>query len=598
MSSLRFGLGPVFTYEWLRVSRRWQLYAFRSLFVGMLLLGLMITSGTWSDRPEGLRIDELAALGRMIYGTIVTIELTLILLAAPAATAGAVCVDKARGSLLQVMATDLSDTEIVLGKLAAALTPVLGLILCTLPVLMLASLLGGIDPMLLLGSFLTTLATAVLVCSLAFTLSVWGRKTHEVLGATYMIVLAWLALIPFVISMLMMMSGLGPAGFSWFGDLIQATNPYALLYPEYNGSMVDHLSRVLIYCGGCLGLSAVMIGLCIATIRRVTVNQRAEGSSGRRAGRRGWRLPSILPTPSLDANPVLWREWSRNRPSRWGRFVSVCYLGFAVFLTGTTVIEILGNDGPAESGIMANVYTVGVGLLLMSVRSSTSLSEERIRGSLDLLTSTPLTTTEILAGKWWGTFRLVVPMVILSGLIAVLIHGSSGRWLGLPLYVGLIVAYGAVVTSLGLAIAVWIPQQGRAVGLCVGLYVAACIGWPILAALLLAGGRGSGVSPALCLFFGSPIAGTTLGLIFPAEQHPGSDPIEGLIPISMILWVLVQALITLGLFRLACDSFDARLGRGADWRERNGLWGDLKALTPRFGSRRREIPKPEPTKVA
>ena len=50
------------------------------------------------------------------------------------------------GDLAHMLATDLSDAEIVLGKLAARLLPVLGLVGCTWPVLAITSLLGGIDP--------------------------------------------------------------------------------------------------------------------------------------------------------------------------------------------------------------------------------------------------------------------------------------------------------------------------------------------------------------------------------------------------------------------------------------------------------------------
>ena len=42
-----------------------------------------------------------------------------------------------------MLATDLSDTEIVLGKLGARLLPVMGLVACTWPVLAISSLLGG-----------------------------------------------------------------------------------------------------------------------------------------------------------------------------------------------------------------------------------------------------------------------------------------------------------------------------------------------------------------------------------------------------------------------------------------------------------------------
>jgi hypothetical protein len=68
------------------------------------------------------------------------------MLAAPAATAGAICVDRARGTLTHMLATDLSDPEIILGKLAARLLPVLGLVAFSWPLLALSSLLGGIDP--------------------------------------------------------------------------------------------------------------------------------------------------------------------------------------------------------------------------------------------------------------------------------------------------------------------------------------------------------------------------------------------------------------------------------------------------------------------
>ena len=74
------------------------------------------------------------------------IVLGLVGLAAPAATAGAICLDKARGNLTLLFATDLTDAEIVLGKLAARLVPVLGLIACAAPVLALATLFGGVDP--------------------------------------------------------------------------------------------------------------------------------------------------------------------------------------------------------------------------------------------------------------------------------------------------------------------------------------------------------------------------------------------------------------------------------------------------------------------
>jgi hypothetical protein len=46
---LRWGLGPVFASEWLTTSRRWQSYAGRAVFAGVLLVGLF-----QSDWPLGV----------------------------------------------------------------------------------------------------------------------------------------------------------------------------------------------------------------------------------------------------------------------------------------------------------------------------------------------------------------------------------------------------------------------------------------------------------------------------------------------------------------------------------------------------------------
>ena len=130
-------------------------------------------------------LQYMAALGQGFFVAVVGTELALVLLAAPAATAGAICLDRARGTLSHMLMTDLSAAEIVLGKLAARLTPVLAMICCTLPMLELLSLLGGIDPQALLGSFVVAVGLAVLGCSLAMVLSLWVGTMHEALLCTY-----------------------------------------------------------------------------------------------------------------------------------------------------------------------------------------------------------------------------------------------------------------------------------------------------------------------------------------------------------------------------------------------------------------------------
>ena len=160
--------------------------------------GALVRDGYHRDvgRDERRLARDYANLGIAYFIAMIGVELALVILAAPAATAGAICIDRARGTLAHMLMTDLSDTEIVLGKLAARLLPVFGLVACTWPVMAISSLLGGIDPIALTLAFAIILAVAVLGCAMALALSVWARKSHEVILATYTVFILGILLWP------------------------------------------------------------------------------------------------------------------------------------------------------------------------------------------------------------------------------------------------------------------------------------------------------------------------------------------------------------------------------------------------------------------
>ncbi len=179
----RIGFGPVFAFECLITSRRWQVYAGRALLVSGVLVGLTLV---WLNRLDGREITDhkqLAVVGSAFFRSIMAVELVLALVV-PAATAGAICQDKMRGGLTLMMVTDLSDAEIVLGKFASSLVTVLGVLACGLPVLAIASSLGGVDPVDALAGSMVIVGVAVLGVAVTMTFSVWATKSHEALMAT------------------------------------------------------------------------------------------------------------------------------------------------------------------------------------------------------------------------------------------------------------------------------------------------------------------------------------------------------------------------------------------------------------------------------
>ena len=86
-------------------------------------------------------------------------------------------------------------------------------------------------------------------------------------------------------------------------------------------------------------------------------------------------------------------------------------------------------------------------------------------------------------------------LAVLPATVAVLLGLKTGDLVRPAVTIALILAYGALITSVGLAIAVKYPSQGKAIGLSVACFGLLAIGWPMLVALLT-GGTGSTRAPA------------------------------------------------------------------------------------------------------
>ena len=532
-------LGPVFVSECVTTARRWQTYAGRVAFLAILLLSLTVV---WVVKvpfnANVVTLSQLAGVGEVFFYAIAGTQLALVLLAAPAYTASAICLDKARGTLAHVLVTDLSSAEIVLGKLGSRLLPVLGMVVAGLPILALAILLGGIDPQALFGSFLVTLGVGVAGCALALALSVWGNKPHEVMLGTYAVLILWLLAL-FAVKLLSASWGINPSPV-W----LEKSNPFWLSFAPYVWPQSVAFDDYLLFLAGCGGFAAVLTLLAALTLRRAALPKVKRRAPPRRFQR--W-LPRI--GPSLDFNPVLWREWHWRQRSRWVRIVWVVYV---VLGLGASVLALsLGGPIAASMCAFVNAFLFSIGLLLVSVTSVTSLFEERVRGSLDVLLATPLPTSKIVWGKWWGTYRTAVWVTVLPTLLACCRITVQDVCLHVGLLFVLLLAYGAAVTSLGLALATWIRRFGMAVAISIVIFVLLA-GGPVLILLLLLHSGNSQWAQDFTIV--SPWFG-------PGEMtfEIGSSQIRS--TGAAVAWAIVYALAAFALALATRVTFDRCLGR-------------------------------------
>jgi ABC-type transport system involved in multi-copper enzyme maturation permease subunit len=238
------------------------------------------------------------------------------------------------------------------------------------------------------------------------------------------------------------------------------------------------------------------------------------------------------------------------------RVVWLLYSNLGILWIALSVHIVTQTSANEELLAIMNMFQVSVGLLLLSVSAATCLAEERVRGSLDVLLSTPLSSRSILVGKWWGTFRQTAHVLVWPAIVAGLLMAESGRWISYLLLLGLILAYGAFITSLGLALATWVSRLGRAVALCISAYVVFSIGWLLIVALFFSTDQSS-----LPLVVGSP----PYGILFAtAIISQGQGPLIGndnAIRFGAFLWIIVDAGIALLLFMVTLATFDRCLGR-------------------------------------
>ena len=498
---MRLGLGPVFGYERLTASRRWQYYALRAFGLAALLVAMGSVAYSEDAFFGGRRsVSAYSRLGRSYFEAIITVELALVMLVAPATTAGAICLDRSRGTLEHLMTTGLSESEIILGKLVARLMPVLGLVACCLPVLALSSLLGGVDAVALASAFAVVVIVALVACSMALTLSIWARRPHEVVLAVYMTWAMAIVAYPIWEGMWRAEHWIEPPG--W----IMLANPFFVALSTRNPSMDRALIGLFFMAAA---LSSLLILLAGSRLRPAVIG----GRPARRSEGPGWiaRMTHHLPGPSLDGNPVLWREWHRARAPRLSLLLAMLVGGinigsaaraWEIWHLGVTYRSI---SAWGYQGIYPYFVLVLFAGLVLAAVAPMSLAEERGRGSLDVLMTTPISTRAIVFGKWLSLYRMVPWLAIGPGLLGLgLAFGPpmldrsrigievGERLQACALIVAVILAHGALITSLGLALATWLRRESRAVGASITAFVLLAVVWPSLCLVLSESSRQRG----------------------------------------------------------------------------------------------------------
>ncbi len=152
---------------------------------------------------------EMAYLGQGIFATVVLLEIFAVTAITPAFTAGAISGERERKTYELLRTTLLPARGVISGKLAAALTYTLLLILAAVPLQSLAFVLGGVVVEELALALVILLVTAIAYAAIGLFFSSLVRTTRAATGLSY--VTAFLTTIGLPLVLLVAAVALGPS---------------------------------------------------------------------------------------------------------------------------------------------------------------------------------------------------------------------------------------------------------------------------------------------------------------------------------------------------------------------------------------------------
>jgi ABC-type transport system involved in multi-copper enzyme maturation permease subunit len=489
-------VGPVLFYDLVRSARRLRFVVIRTLYA--LFVAFVLVWMFWIIAIEqGWQMEyrRMAEFATWFFYVFLMIQFFAVVLLTPAYTAGAIAEEKERKTIQFILATDLENREIVLGKVTSRLLNLTLLLLAGVPILSFLQFLGGIDFILVLAGFAATGLTMFSLAGLSILNSVMCRRARDAIVLTYFMAIAYYVLACGAWGTLTALTATGVwprlASFPSFGgwtspvtvqDLVDGLNAGNVIHAVVKLGPAAGANAVLEQeLPGVLGRYAIFhalagtAALVWAMLRLRTLALREDVrpvSRKKRAVIRGSRR-----RPRVGQHAMIWKEVYAEgglRLNALGRIVAgVLFL--ASFLPVIIIVWVYfdggfrgwNNRGPWEQATeainqaqMRFVGTVVACLLLLAVvvRAAGSIRSEHERSTFDELLTTRLTNREILFAKWLGAILSVRWGWAWLGAIWFISMALGGvQFWALPLVLVAWVTYAAVGAGVGL----WFSVSSR-----------------------------------------------------------------------------------------------------------------------------------------
>jgi len=519
-------IGPIFQRETATLPRRGRHFVNRVVFAMMLFAILCTTWLLLAGIQPVQNAGDLARFGVLIFQLIAPFQLIVLLFAAALAGSTAVSHEKDKQTLLLLLMTSLSNTEIVLGKIGAGLLTSVNAFLASIPIVFAITLLGGVSVEQVIACTWITGCTLVASASLGATISFWREKTFQSIAVTMLIIALWLVFGEWIASGSIRAiepqwaNIVSPLRAVW--DVSQPIASKQILPSEIPiGNALLAGSFILTISVFLMALSIVMLRQWNPSKERRTTNPESEeptleaseppaaDSAGRvvkawknRAPRRVWN------------NPVLWREIRTWAYGRKVLLIRLAYLGIAL-LVGMGLLQSIESGVALQSTsfqeelVPTTVSIVApflvLSLIIINALAVNSITNERDAGALDLLLVTEISPLNFLFGKLAGVLYVTKEMVIAPIIICGFMWSQSAMTTENLIFTCLaLLVMDLFVSMLGIHCGMIYSQSRVAIGTSLGtvfflfLGVATCM----LIMLMFRGSFGRQLAPFLFIILG------------------------------------------------------------------------------------------------
>jgi hypothetical protein len=416
-------LGPVFSLELLRGSRRGHLLLLRRAYAAWLVLQLifLLVPELYRAWPAVEPGPGMARFIESYFEVFLAQHFLLIFLATPALVAGSITDEKGQRTLQDLLMADVNSWEIVAGKLFGRLAQVVFLTLPGVPLLFAVGGYGSVGWRTLAACAALSAALLFALGSLSIWASVYARQTRDAVVRVYV----WCGLaavgraallwgLPSVVTKVDARSLTGQVLAATF-DVLRGFNLQAVLRDVWGqddwGSLVRSLHGPL-EVGAAVGV--LFLGLAVWRLRPVALRQ-MEGAVRKPAKERARKDAYVD-----EDDPIRWKERLAGR--KFGRRVAAVLLAAATIASGMWIVNLDWPELFMAQGCVASVLIS----VVVGIRASGSVSGERERQSWDSLLLTPLETWELVREKQIGTMQGYYPLVLAYAVPTLILAGSQG----------------------------------------------------------------------------------------------------------------------------------------------------------------------------